>query len=222
MQHLLIILFIFPVRTSNQSQSMQPYKLSVCQRTGTLICAKDRFIKFYKFDECVNENTHFKYIDFFEVPFEVELDFVPNQLSINEHIVGCANSEFMCVFKCSEQSFYNTANSLTTSSSLSVMAAMPASTYMENSTDSVLDYENVSKKFLASITSNISSTLDYQMKDNFSDKGRLCRDRSMEFRPNYIDTAIPMCNLRHFAATNDEVSESFLVSECRNSVSDFV
>lgn len=118
---LLIFLFLHPVRSCNQIQSNQLHKLAICQRTGTLICAKDRFIKIYKFDECVNENTHFKYIDFIEVPFEIELDFVPTQLSINEHIFGCANAEFMCIFKISEQGFYNTANSLTTSSN----AALP-------------------------------------------------------------------------------------------------
>lgn len=194
------------MRTGPQNQANHPYKLAVCQRTGTFICAKDRFIKFYKFDECVNDNTHFKYIDFMEVPFEVELDFVPTQISINEHIVGCANTEYMCVFKLTEQSFYNTANSLTTSSSLSVMAAMPICPYVDNQTDSILDYQNVSKKFLTSITSNISSTFDYQMSDSLSEKGRLCRDRSIEMKPSYVDTAMPMCNLRHFSTANDEVS----------------
>lgn len=168
-------------------------------------------MKFYKFDECVNENTHFKYIDFLEVPFEVELDFIPMQLCINEHIIGCSNSEYMCVFKISEQNYFNTANSLTTSSSLSVMAAMPICSYVENSSDSILDYQSVSKKFLASITSNISSTFDYQSIDSNSDKGRFCRDRSIEFKPNYVDTGIPMCNLRHFAATNDDVRFLFLL-----------
>lgn len=210
---LLHILFsLFPVRTNTQNQLLShPYKLAVCQRTGMIICAKDRFIKFYKFVECVNENTHFKYIDFTEVPFEVELDFVPNHIGINEHIVACSNAEYMCVFKLSEQNFYNTANSLTTSSSLSVMAAMPVCPYVDNSLDSILDYENVSKKYLSSITSNISSTFDYHSIDNSSEKTRMCRDRSMELKPNYVDAGMPLCNLKHFGTANDEVNYCFRV-----------
>lgn len=176
---------------------------------GTIICAKDRFLKVYKFDECINENTHFKYIDFIEVPFEIELDFAPTQLTINEHIIGTANTEYMCVFKISEQNYYNTANSLTTTSSeLSVMAAMPNCQFNDPSADSMLDYRNVSKKFLASITSNIASTFDYQTENgSFDGRGRIGRDRSIELNPNVVDKAIPLCNLRHFAPTDDEVSE---------------
>lgn len=178
----------------------------MCQRTGTIICAKDRFLKFYKFDECVNENTHFKYIDFLELPFEVELDFIPSQLSVCEHIIGASNSEYMCVFKISEQNYFNTANSLTTSSSLSAMVPIPVCSYLETSTDSVFDYRNASKKFLSSITSNISSTFNYQSIEINAERGKIGRDRSIELKPSNIDIGIPLCNLRHFSATNDDVS----------------
>lgn len=173
---------------------------------GTILCAKDRYLKFYRFDECVNENTHFKYIDFIEMPFEVELDFVPIQLSIHEHCIGCANIEFMCVFKIVEQNFYNTANSLTTSSELSAMAAMPICTFPDMSNEPLLNYQNVSTKFLTSITSNISSTFDYQVVESTSEKGRFGRDRSMEFKPNFVDKGIPMCNLQHYPNEYDDVS----------------
>lgn len=198
------------MRSYDQNQTNAAIKLAVCQRMGTILCAKDRFIKIYKFHECINENSHrFKYIDFIELPIEIELDFVPLQLSIDEHIVGCANAEFMCVFKICEQNFYNTANSLTnTSSELSVMATMPMCTFADQSADSMLDYGEISKKFLASITSNISSTFDYQSMENGGERhGRgIGRDRSIELKPNFVDKSIPMCNLRHFAAINDEVS----------------
>lgn len=195
-----------------QNQSNAPIKLAVCQRMGTILCAKDRFIKIYKFHECINETVHrFKYIDFIELPMEIELDFVPQQLSIDEHIVGCANAEFMCVFKICDQNFYNTANSLTnTSSELSVMATMPMCTFADQSSDSMLDYGEISKKFLASITSNISSTFDYQSMENGVggdlNGRRIGRDRSIELKPNFVDKSIPMCNLRHFPAINDEVN----------------
>lgn len=200
-------LFIFlcgqTVRSNQNQSNTYLSKLAICQRTGTLICAKDRTLKIYKFDECVNENTHFKYIDFIEVPFEIELDFVPTQLSINEHIVGCANDEFMCIFKISEQNFYNTANSLTTSSEMSVMAAMPV--YTEHPTDAVLDYGNVSKRFLSSITSNIFSTFDHHTMDSSGERAKYGRDRSIDLKPSFLDNGIPLCNLRHFTSANDEV-----------------
>lgn len=184
---------------------------------GTILCAKDRFLKLYRFDECVNENTHFKYIDFIELPFEVELDFIPTQLSIHEHCIGCTNTEFMCIFKIVADTFYNTANSLTTSSELSAMAAIPIYPFPDISADPMLDYQNVSKKFLASITSNISSTFDYQMADNTSEKGRIGRDRSMEFKPTFVDKNMPLCNLRHFSNGTDEVRHLFLAFSAINS-----
>lgn len=199
------------VRSYDQNHSNATIKLCVCQRIGTILCAKDRFIKIFKFHECINETTHrFKYIDFMELPLEIEMDFVPLHLSIVEHIVGCANAEFMCVFKICEQNFFNTANSLTNTSSseLSVMANMPMCTYADQSSDSMLNYGEISKKFLASITSNISSTFDYyQPSENGGDRMGRCigRDRSIELKPNFVDKSIPMCNLRYFAVINDEV-----------------
>lgn len=198
-----LIHFISLVRSCVQTQGNQSCKLAVCQRTGTIVCGKDQFLKLYKFDECVNENTHFKYIDFMEVPFEVELEFVPTHLSINEHIVACANAEFMCVFKLSEQSYFNTANSITSSSDLSIIVPIPMCPVQDNP-DQVFDYQNASKRFLSSITSNISSTFDYQMETN-SDRMKFGRDRSIEMRPSFIDNALPLCNLRHFPANNDDV-----------------
>lgn len=146
-----------------------------------------------------------------EIPFEIELDFMPTQLSITEHIIGCSNSEFMCVFKISEQNFYNTANSLTTSSELSVMAAMPICPLTEHPTDAVLDYESVSKKFLASITSNIFSTFDHHTIENNGEGAKFGRDRSIELKPSFLDNGIPLGNLRHFDVTNDGVSEIHLM-----------
>lgn len=202
--------FLWAVRSYEQNHSSAAVKLAVCQRMGTVLCAKDRFIKIFKLHECVNEQTHrFKYIDFIELPIEIEMDFVPTQLNIVEHIVGCANAEFMCVFKICEQNFYNTANSLTNTSSseLSVMATMPMCTFADQSAESMLDYGQISKKFLASITSNISSTFDYcQTTENGGDRmGRsFGRDRSIELQPNFVDRSIPMCNLRHFTMMNDD------------------
>lgn len=211
--------------------------MAVCQQTGTFICARDRYIKLYKFVECTNDSSHFKYIDFMELPFEIQLDFSPIYLSVNEHIIGCGNREYMCMFKMSERGYCNTAdsdvlsaNSLTTTSELSGIGAMNGSVHHATASGTVnefkrqfndsmndemtqgtngsgiFDYKNVSKKFLASIKSNISSTFDYQARDH-SEKGRFERNRrSIELKPVFIDNSTPLCTLKHLSTTTDDVS----------------
>lgn len=220
-----------------QNQRFHPHKLAVCQQTGSLICAIDRFIKFFRLVECINENTHFKYIDFIELPFEVELEFVAIYLEINEHIIGCGNREFMCVFKLLERNYYNTAdsdvlsaNSLTTSSELSGIGALNCSSQhptmdlkklpneftFDGNGCNTFDYKNITEKWLTSIKSNISSTFDFQAKEtNSNEKGRLERNRrSIELKPIFIDSgALSLCNLRHSSISHEEVIifESFFL-----------
>lgn len=115
------------MRQVSQPVNRYPHQIASCQETGTLICAIHRCIKLYRFIECTKDNAQFKYIDFVELPFEADLDFVPIHLAINEHIIGCGNREFMCVFKLLERNCCNavdsddmvSANSLTTSSEFS-------------------------------------------------------------------------------------------------------
>lgn len=184
----------------------------------------DRFIKLYKFIECTNDSTHFKYIDFAELPFEIQLDFSPIYLSINEHIIGCGNREYMCMFKMLERGYCNTAdsdvlsaNSLTTTSELSGIGAMNGSMPTEanefkkhdlagdDTMNGTFDYKNAPRKFLASIKSNISSTFDYQARDH-CEKGRFERNRgSIELKPTFIDNSMPLCNLKHSSTINDDV-----------------
>lgn len=227
---------------TNSTATFYPHQIAACQQTGTFICAIQRCIKLYKFIECTNDNTHFKYIDFMELPFEIDLGFVPIYLSINEHIVGCGNREFMCVFKLLERNYSNavdsddaiSANSLTTSSELSgignvgdvnnfmsggnyiseqkyIANAASNLDYIDDSFHQVFDYKNISKKFLSSIKSNISSTFDHQTSDQYGCKLKSDKNRgSTELRPIFIENGIPLCSLRHvataFLTTSDEVN----------------
>lgn len=204
-----------------------PHQIASCQETGTLICAIHRCIKLYKFIECIN--THFKYIDFVELPFEIDLDFVPIYLTINEHIIGCGNREFMCVFKLLERNCCNavdsddmmSANSLTTSSELSgangfgigdafgeMNDANGVSMHHFSDDDGlVFDYKNASRKCLSSITSSISSTYDQMSSDPFGNKSKFDKNRgSSEFRPLFIENSIPLCSLRHLTPACAEIA----------------
>lgn len=206
------------------NQRLNPHKLTVCQQTGTLIVAVDRFVKLFRFVECVNDGTRFKYIDFIELPLEIELEFVPIYLDINEHIIAAGSKELMCVFKLLERNYCNTAdsdaisaNSMTTSSELSGIGAvnyapnaMPDgkaahNDYATQAKDSeVFDYRKASGKLLSAITSNIASTFDFRARTG-SDKRLERSRRSVELKPAFIDNSMPLCSLRHLSSTNDTV-----------------
>lgn len=217
-------------RNTSQPINYYPHQVAACQETGTLICAIHRCIKLYKFIECTKDNTHFKYIDFVELPFEIELDFVPIFLSINEHIIGCGNRELMCVFKLLERNCCHaadsddmmSANSLTTSSELSGANIFGNGLIIDRTTgyafgevsdmngtsmshcydnEGVFDFKNASKKCLASITSNISSNFDQLAADSFGNKSNYDKNRgSSEFRPFFIENNVSMCCLRHLTS----------------------
>lgn len=82
---------------------------------------------------------------------------------------------------------------------------MPLCPFSEHPIDALLDYGNASKRFLSSITSNISSTFDHHTVDSNGDRNRFGRDRSIELKPSFLDNCIPLCNLRHFSVASDEV-----------------
>lgn len=210
------------------SINLNPHQLAVCQTTGTLIIAINHTIKLHKFNECTNDNSHFKYIDFMEMPFEIDLDFMPIYLNINEHIVGCGNREYMFIFKLLERNCCNaidsddmlSANSLTTSSELSGINVASANNALsddnpfengkpftehnltlQNGGDygqSSFDYKNATKKYLTSLTTNISSNFDQITNEHFNGKQK-CEQNcgSNEFRPIFIENSIPMGLLKY-------------------------
>lgn len=215
--------------------NFSPHQLAVCQASGTLIFAINHTIKLHKFNECTNDSSHFKYIDFMELPFEIELDFIPIYLCINEHIVGCGNREFMCIFKLLERSCLNaidsddmlSANSLTTSSELSGINVASATYAISdenrfengkkvNEFDSgenshSFDFRNASRKHLSSITANISSNFE-QISNEFLNGKSKCDPKcgSGEFRPIFVENGIPMGAIKYlpknYSMLSDEVS----------------
>lgn len=204
-----------------------PHKIATCNRTGTLICAVHRTIKLFKCSERSNDGSHFKFIDFNESPFEIDLDFVPIYLSINECIIGCGNREFVSVFKLIERSYCNEAesdgalpsNSLMSSSELSDMSMFnhqngaindmhlgcgPDESKARHENSSVLDYRNLTKKSLQIIEHKISSTLDM---NNNTNRKQSTQKNQMDVRPVYIENAKPLASIHHIVSTYFNTNE---------------
>lgn len=59
-------------------------------------------IQIFIFKYCTNETTKLQYIDFFEAPFHVELDFQPLTILMIEDVISCSNKQFFYVFKITE------------------------------------------------------------------------------------------------------------------------
>jgi hypothetical protein len=68
-----------------------PTLIACCQSTGNLLIANKNTLQLFEFKCCTNENTKNSYIDFFEAPFQIELDFQPDKVLINENYVSCSS-----------------------------------------------------------------------------------------------------------------------------------
>lgn len=70
--------------------------------TGNVAIALSSTIIFYKFIACTNDSTKYQYIDFREIPFTIDLEFIPTKISIIEHCLCCSNHEFVNLLKICE------------------------------------------------------------------------------------------------------------------------
>lgn len=103
-----------------------PTSIACCQSTGNIVVNHKNVIQVFVFKYCTNENTKLQYIDFFEAPFQIELDFHPSMILINEDIVSCFNKQFFHVFKVLESADGNN-NSTTSESNICTSTEMPHS-----------------------------------------------------------------------------------------------
>jgi hypothetical protein len=76
-----------------------PSVVSFCESTGNIIVAHENILQIFYFKYCTNETTKLQYVDFFESPFVIELDFEPTKVLLNENVICCCNKQFMHVFK---------------------------------------------------------------------------------------------------------------------------
>ncbi|XP_055372777.1 putative uncharacterized protein DDB_G0282133 isoform X2 [Condylostylus longicornis] len=76
-----------------------PDMVNCCQETGNILVKSNLHLYLFNFRECTNDQQHFNYIDFFEFPFYLELNFLPTQISLIENVIACINKKQCIVFK---------------------------------------------------------------------------------------------------------------------------
>lgn len=91
-----------------------PSVVAFCQSTGNIIVGHKNILQLYYFKYCTNETTKLQYVDFFEAPFQIELDFQPSKVLLNENVICCCNKQYLHVFKLMDR---NDSNNSTISES---------------------------------------------------------------------------------------------------------
>ena len=119
-----------------------PSVIACCEATGNLLVAHLGILQLFEFRWCTNETTKLQYVDFFEVPFQIEIDFHPQKLLINENVISCSNKQFFCCFKVIESSDGNNSTSESTNV-CSTMELPPSKIYTINLDEEPLDFAAV-------------------------------------------------------------------------------
>lgn len=103
--------------------SLNPSSIAVCQSTGNILVNQKNILQLFQFKYCTNETSKLQYIDFFEAPFQIELDFSPAKILLNENVISCCNKQFFFVFKVVEKMDGN--SSLTSDSNICTSTELP-------------------------------------------------------------------------------------------------
>lgn len=177
-----------------------PRQIAVCQVTGNICVATDAAgLLFYQFQSCVSDSSKHPYIDFKELPFGVDLDFVADHVAMTEHCVAAGNGEFTVVFRVSEaldgagashSDDALSATSLTTSESISGADESNGRRLekQRRATGAGIDLELCQ---LEDWDVRLTSTMDGKTPD-------LRKSSLSEYRPIHIDME---CHLRQLSAT---------------------
>lgn len=73
--------------------------IACCESTGNILVGCKNILQLYLFKYCTNETTKLQYVDFFEAPFQLEIDFLPTKILVTENVVTCCNKQYLHVFK---------------------------------------------------------------------------------------------------------------------------
>lgn len=98
--------------------NFNPASVAVCPSTGNVLVSHKNNIQLFLFKYCTNEATKLQYIDFFEAPFQIEMNMVPSKILMNENIICCCNKQFVYAFKVVERKDGN--NSTTSESNTNI------------------------------------------------------------------------------------------------------
>ena len=158
-----------------------PSSIAVCPSTGNILVNHKNVLQIFIFKYCTNETTKFQYIDFFEAGFQVELDFSPSNVLINEDVISCSSKQFFHVFKIVESSDGN--NSTTSESNICTSTEIPHSE--ESSTinlDQDVDFQAICDRAeLNGITFNVK--IKSTMEESMGSMG----DDDSEMRPSVVN-----------------------------------
>lgn len=76
-----------------------PSIVTFCESTGNILVGHKNILQIFYFKYCTNETTKLQYVDFFEAPFHIELDFEPTKVLFTENVICCCNKQYLHVFK---------------------------------------------------------------------------------------------------------------------------
>lgn len=96
-----------------------PEIVACCQATGNMFILSGNLIQPFVFKYCYNDSTKYKFIDFMEANFYIDLDFKPTKLEVAENIFAAMNQMYVNVFQiCGAASsvWNNSSNEASTSS----------------------------------------------------------------------------------------------------------
>ncbi|CAO1442962.1 unnamed protein product [Diamesa serratosioi] len=158
-----------------------PSVIACCEATGNLLVAHLGILQLFEFRWCTNETTKLQYVDFFEVPFQIELDFHPQKLLINENVIACSNKQFFCCFKVIESCDGNNSTSESTNVCTS-MELPPSKIYTLNLDEEPLDFAAVRDRTdINGVKFNVQMKSTDQETSNTAHSGD-----EMEMRPAVI------------------------------------
>lgn len=159
--------------------SYNPSAIACCPSTGNILVIHKNILQIFVFKYCTNETTKLQYIDFFEAPFQVELDFIPSKVLINEDIISCSNKQFFHVFKVVESMDGN--NSTTSESNIYTSTEIPHSEEPIINLEEDVDFQAICDKAeLNGITFNVK--LKSTQEESMGSLG----DDDSEMRPSLV------------------------------------
>lgn len=93
-----------------------PHLVTCCQTSGTIAVCCEQQIHFYECRRRTNDANKFQFIDFFEAPFYIQLDFKPFKISLSEHVISCMDASTVAAFKIVDLGDIGTEDGTTTNS----------------------------------------------------------------------------------------------------------
>lgn len=144
--------------------------------TGNVAISTGNSIVFYKFVACIKDSTKYQYIDFKEIPFVVDLEFVPTKLSMSEHCICALNKEFAYLFKIVETNATESDDMIS------------ANSFTSDISNNGITGGTVGKKSFACVDFNDKRSDDWTVVISSTSDDAMPRNSSIsEYRPIHIE-----------------------------------